>query len=148
MNAPSPEQAARALIDASLTAAWSVVPTFSMEATLGWGLGPASTGVHTQLLGRYSTLLRDTHRGALTFGGGGGVFTGSDYGLVAHLVSEFGFDLRTDRGFSFAVGGGPMLFLNDSDTVSRSCGGICLGEDEFSAWTPGVHVRVGMGWAI
>ena len=87
-------------------------------------------------------------RSGATFAAGPRVAAGSDFGTIASLVAEVGVDVRAATGFSFAAGGGPVVFLNDSREVERRCSGFCSSEQQFRVDALGIHGRVGAGWSF
>jgi hypothetical protein len=140
----------------ALTLGRNLTEAFSVEATLGTGVGDIySPGAESMIVGRGALVLGRKRANALTIAAGPMFIAGGTYGPVAFGHAEVGYELRASR-WTIMVAVGPDLTLTSSRAQSTAgCGeGGFFGPAEPACVRPFtrgdlfVHFRTGVGFTF
>jgi hypothetical protein len=141
----------------ALTLGRNLTEAFSVEATLGTGVGDIySPGAESMIVGRGALVLGRKRANALTIAAGPMFIAGGAYGPVAFGHAEVGYELRAAARWTILVALGPDLTLTSSRAQSTAgCGeGGIFGPAEPACVRPFtrgdlfVHFRTGVGFTF
>jgi hypothetical protein len=99
---------------------------------------------------RWAPLRSPNGAHALTLAAGPSMITGGAFGTVAFVHTEAAYELRLSSPFTFLVGLGPDVALNDSPAKPPSCTGGIFGEcyRPFERGDLVWHFRLGLGVSL